>query len=203
MQHWRQDQSGNTVYPHTNQHAIEADVFRDRHLSNANGHTVPNNSRISPAAVAQTCGMFSLCLVLSYTLIVSAADPVAARGAQLGNGIRSAVDTALSHANKQEEMQAVAHYNSRQEYLARRRPVASELHATTKRRVQASTLLSNIASVIDEETGDIDNVAVQDLFPDWKLAEHAEGSDVVLRDLVRAIAHISNSLETAEVLAKP
>lgn len=154
-------------------------------------------SRNSPARVVCIAAVAVFCFVGSCAVVSAAVDPVLRNGARLVNGVQRVVGSAISHANEQAELDAIAHYNARRDYLERRgaRRVDTPPPVPKRRLSSGSNLLTRMAALkaLENSVGGIDDASVFEHFPSWGDGHTRWDEDAVLHDVVLAVSHLAVS----------
>jgi hypothetical protein len=138
-----------------------------------------------------------LCLVGSYATIAAAAGPVIEHGSSLARGVSTVVGKAISQANQEAERNAKMHYEAHERYMSKRRtndniPTTMERESTI---LPKSPLLIRLSALQTSGKMEIDNDAVEQLFPDWvSKQENSWNEGAVLNDLILAVSQISHAL---------
>ena len=141
--------------------------------------------RNSPSRLAAMCVVAALCMVGMCSILTSAVGPAISHGSQLARGVRSVLDSAISHANEQARAHAAEHYSAREQLMQHRRLQDGA------RRPAKSSLLFRMAALRRTQPHTLDDGTVTQLFPAW-LEEGGEWRhEAVLKDLVRAVADLA------------
>jgi hypothetical protein len=132
------------------------------------------------------CVVAALCVVGACSILSSAIGPAISQGSHIARGVRSVLNSAISHADEQARAHAAEHYSAREQMMQHRRL------QDAPRRPGRSSLLMRMAALRRTQPHTLEDSTVAQLFPSWVEDGGEWRHEAVLRDLVRAVADLAS-----------